>query len=379
MGSESVRLNVIAIGGRHQLLHIIPLALELSRRNMIDCRIFVADDDERNIVLQLASRLAIDAPDISVMSLGPVGSKLPKKIARLWKWRNELRSADALLSAERTSTILKRLPGRCPPFLHILHGAGDREKGFEPRLGLFDFVFTAGEKDRQRIIEAGLQDESRVAAIGGIKIAVTRALPPPPKLFANELPIVLYNPHFSRELGTFHQVAEPMIRQFGGTDRYNLVIAPHVRLKSTMTPSEVADWNSRSGENILVDLGSDRSNDMTYTRSADVYIGDVSSQVYEFIIQPRPCVFVDANDTDWRDDPNYRMWQFGEVLSPDADFVAAADDAIAQFSRFYDLQAKSLRDTYAGLEQSSGNLLKSAADLAETVIVQLGSNDRLRP
>lgn len=29
---------------------------------------------------------------------------------------------------------------------------------------------------------------------------------------------------------------------------------------------------------------------MTYTPAADIYLGDVSSQSYEFLLDPRPCL-----------------------------------------------------------------------------------------
>ena len=51
---------------------------------------------------------------------------------------------------------------------------------------------------------------------------------------------------------------------------------------------------------VIVDLDSHRLNDMTYTNAADIYLGDVSSQVYEFSTQPRPCVFINAHGVAWQ-------------------------------------------------------------------------------
>src|SRR3546814_2965461 len=47
-----------------------------------------------------------------------------------------------------------------------------------------------------------------------------------------------------------------------------------------------------------IDLGSERSIDMSYTGSADLYLGDVSSQVAEYLYRPRPCVFLNAQGVD---------------------------------------------------------------------------------
>src|SRR3546814_20598171 len=63
--------------------------------------------------------------------------------------------------------------------------------------------------------------------------------------------------------------------------------------------------------------------DGSYTAAADIYLGDTSSQVVEFLMQPRPCVFLDPLGVDWHDDPSYAMWAAGEVVT-DIDVLDAA-------------------------------------------------------
>ena len=63
---------------------------------------------------------------------------------------------------------------------------------------------------------------------------------------------------------------------------------------------------------VIIDLGSERSLDMTYSRAADIYAGDVSSQVYEFLDRPKPCVFLNAHGIEWRDNPNFPNWDLGD-------------------------------------------------------------------
>ena len=65
--------------------------------------------------------------------------------------------------------------------------------------------------------------------------------------------------------------------------------------------------------------------DGSYTGVADVYLGDTSSQVIEFLMRPRPCVFLNAGGAAWEGDPNYAMWACGEVVDDVADVVAAVD------------------------------------------------------
>ena len=65
---------------------------------------------------------------------------------------------------------------------------------------------------------------------------------------------------------------------------------------------------------ILIDTGSERCVDMTYTSAADIYVGDVSSQVCEFLETPRPCVFLNAHQIDWQNNPDFAHWHFGDVV-----------------------------------------------------------------
>ena len=74
-------------------------------------------------------------------------------------------------------------------------------------------------------------------------------------------------------------------------------------------------------ENIIVDYGSDYCLDGAYNFASDVYIGDVSSMVTEFIIyKPRPCLFINAHDIDWVGNEDYHFWKMGDVVNDANDF-----------------------------------------------------------
>lgn len=66
--------------------------------------------------------------------------------------------------------------------------------------------------------------------------------------------------------------------------------------------------------NIHIDLGSTASTDMAYTLGADIYLGDESSQVYEFLIEPRSCIFLNAHHVQWKNNPYYYHWNLGQVV-----------------------------------------------------------------
>lgn len=79
---------------------------------------------------------------------------------------------------------------------------------------------------------------------------------------------------------------------------------------------------------------------MSYTRAADNYLGDVSSQVYEYASRPGPAVFINTTDTNRRDDPHFAMWRMGAVVPPEvAAITAALDEAADCYPAFADAQA----------------------------------------
>ncbi|MFA7585553.1 MAG: glycosyl transferase [Novosphingobium sp.] len=303
------------------------------------------------------------------------------KMTRLLAWATRLLNCDAILCAERTSTILKRLPGACPKLIHIPHGAGDRAAGFESRFRLFDMVLVAGTKDRNRLIAEGVTTADTCAVAGPIKVAsLIDAHKRRSPLFANDRPVLLYNPHFRRPLSSAEAFVRPLVDAVMQDGRYNLIIAPHIRMAKGWTRQQRADWQALAvPDRVLVDLGSSRSVDMTYTLGADLYIGDVSSQVYEFLVHPRPCLFVNAHNADWVGNEDYAMWQFGEVVTPDCDIPAAIDGALRGHDLFRPVQTARARAALDGLDWDETGMpvftgqhpIKRAADLIESCMGQL--------
>lgn len=350
------RLHVPAIGGSHHFAHFLPVAFELARRGSVEVSLFVATAEDRDRVIGLAQDLGMQAPETIVMNLPRfLASILPRtfwKIARLLLWAKYLRDCEAILCAERTSTILKKVPGRCPKLIHIPHGAGDRAVGFEPRFRQFDAVLVAGPKDRDRLISAGMVSPGACAIAGPIKVAaIIKAYKNRPSLFVNDRPVILYNPHFSHKLSSGESFVHPLVDAVRRDGRYNLVIAPHIRMATNWPTQRRKDWEALSiPDRIIVDLGSSRSVDMTYTLSSDLYIGDVSSQVYEFLVRPRPCLFVNAHKALWDGNEDYAMWRFGEVVSPDCDISAAIDRAIRQHEIYRSIQITRTNAALDGLE-----------------------------
>ena len=91
-------------------------------------------------------------------------------------------------------------------------------------------------------------------------------------------------------------------------------------------------------DNILVDMGSNQCLDGTYTSIADIYIGDISSMVTEWVLQkPRPCIFINAHNVNWKNNENYYMWKFGKVVNELKEFKEAVTESIS-FNQYNEIQ-----------------------------------------
>ncbi len=72
---------------------------------------------------------------------------------------------------------------------------------------------------------------------------------------------------------------------------------------------------------------------MTYINDADIYLGDVSSQAFEFIINPRPCIFLNPEKIKYKKDVAYRFWKSGKVISKIEKLPAALKKATQRFKK----------------------------------------------
>ena len=118
-------------------------------------------------------------------------------------------------------------------------------------------------------------------------------------------------------------------------------------------------------DNILIDKGSAASTDMTYMMAADIYLGDVSSQVYEFLIEPRPCVFLSPREVDWKDDRSYENWQLGQVVDDvDTGLREALDRAHDVQPSYAARQVEAFRKTFR-IEADSTAANRGAEAIAE--------------
>ena len=265
---------------------------------------------------------------------------------------------DAVFTVEDTAFRLFESYKRAdrPWMIYMPHGAGDGIVGFSGRAKQFDLVLLPGPKSVERMLKLGYVRPDNYRAVGLVKLETADLLSDSHgAFFAVERPTVLYNAHKTPNLRSWDKFIEPMLAGFAASDDYNLIVAPHVKFFRRRSRRLRAKWEARSSANVIIDTGSDYSVDMSYTRAADIYVGDISSQVYEFLVEPRPCVFLNAHKIAWEDNPSYAHWFLGDVITEPEQLMPAIRAAKARHPIYLERQVAmataSLGDRSPGLSE----------------------------
>lgn len=320
----------------HQVAHSLPIALSLAD-GVENAEVVLATTSPRlsDEVRRIAGPSVGTSVELVELDLQRPSSKLLNALAgrvlparKLLIYRDNLdffRSFDLLVVTEKTSLILKsRYKLEKLRMVHTRHGAGDRAIGFNKASGQFDHVLVAGPKIKRRLIDDAGVPEERISVVGYPKFDLAKSERWQPTFPNPVRPTVIYNPHVSPHLSSWFDMGLDVLDWFADHPEYNLIFAPHIMLFErsvvvTIDKLRVARMRSfperiREAPNIHIDLGSRLSTNMAYMNSADIYLGDVSSQVYEFLIRPRPCVFLNPRGIAWQDDPNFASWAAGPVI-----------------------------------------------------------------
>ena len=284
------------------------------------------------------------------------------RILRLY-WHNAiLRKSAAIVSTERTCLTLKRHWAKfrrrdhCPAFVCVPHGSGDRNVSVHPAFRDFDLLMVSGQKVVDQMVEAGASTAERCRIIGYAKFDILRGRTPE-AFFDNDKPTFLYNPHFDPHMSSWYDHGADLLQFFyENPDRYNLIFAPHVMLfyKKVHISPEYRVTRKRpdidpkyyDAPNIRIDVDSPRLFDMSYTLSADAYIGDVSSQVYEFLYRPRACFFIDTHSmTAPGAPPEYDFWNNGPVVRTAKQLIPLLPDHVTIAAQYRDAQEQRMAYT----------------------------------
>jgi hypothetical protein len=286
---------------------------------------------------------------------------LPPKLPMLARLAPRLGRVPVAVCAEQTSLWLPRVLPMLPTrFVKTSHGVGSMSARDDRRRRAAWRTLVPSERERQTYLVRGMPPE-RIVATGYVKAGFRQRSYARPD-FAEARPVLLYNPHWQQHRSSWWRWGEQVVRQVLAEGKWNLIFAPHQRLVER-TPEVRALCDELQGRgDVHCDFESFAAVDGSYTAVADAYLGDTSSQVLEFLVRPRPCVFLNAQQAAWADDPSYAMWVAGEVVDSLDALLPALARASAEHPRFAAAQATlaegSLGDTSgAAPARAAGEIL----------------------
>ncbi len=307
LAARGVRVDILTYEGGHRYLKTMLNKLGGEKLNIVQLSTFFY----RKILEKLRDR------------------QQPSAFYIYRKHLHKLLTYDALVFTDHTAGIIYQARGKAakPKLVFIDHGAGDGAYGYKESHNLFDLVLVAGMKKATRLVRDIPDHHFKLKVAGYAKFDLLNNEKEDIRLFEEGNPVVLYCPHFSRQLSSWYSMGRDILNFFRNHPEYNLIFAPHFNLfnKKGFEKRAAVDRKYYDAPNIHVDLGSIRSVNMTYARYADIYLGDVSSQVYEFMYLTRPLIFINHQNIFWQKDDNYLMWQAGKVVTN----VAGLEEALA--------------------------------------------------
>ena len=360
------------IAQTHQIPHSLPIAAELAmQRPGWTVHMVCSSDAQERVVRRLLALYPQARVQVDRFRIGPltrlhqrlVRAGIPEKTLTLIGNRSYFRDFDAVVVPERTSLVLRRLHLPALKLIWTNHGAPGRAVTYAADLVEFDFVLLAGEQQATRMRQQGTLREGRYHTGTYAKFdLVARLDARRQRLFANDRPTVLYNPHFESRLSSWPRDGLKVLDHFAASRDWNLVFAPHIRLFDRHDAEALRQLEKyRSIPHMLIDTGSDASIDMTYTQGADIYLGDVSSQVCEFMVRPRPCVFINSHGAAWQNNPDYLFWELGPVIDDVGALEHSLATAVATHQQWVERQRAYFRATFDAEPDAIGHSAAAGA------------------
>lgn len=339
---ERKKIGFIFIDGIHHIYHFITVAIELAKNNDVSILTFPS---KHLFLKKELHRLDGDNVKIEMLSTNfftNITETLTKKKiprASVWMIKNReyiAKNFDAVIFSDfiHHKFVTYNNGGVLPNTFKLNHGIPGRAYAFKEDLKDFEFQFLLGSFHKEQMAKKKLLSENyeiigypKLDAINKEKI----------KFFKNKKTTVLYSPHFDEEFSSWYKKGKEILEFFYNKKDYNLIFAPHVQLfnkRKGVSQKEISDKFYKC-DHIHIDLGSQNSVDMTYTKMADVYLGDVSSQIYEFIIEPRPCIFLNLHQYKWKENLDFRFWKCGDVIDNLEDLNKTLQTQSQEFENHY--------------------------------------------
>lgn len=311
--------------GLHQLYHTAMTAMELGQfddKYEVQClscnkeHTRVLEEIKKNYPLSNTQIISLPPP-FRYKYLNFKKKTYPSVNAMVKGAKKIINTADLVVTTSHgTPRMLKKFGITKPKIIYQYHGCGDRKYGFDPNFKRFDYMLLPGLYHQNRLLDEKIIKKEKTKIVGWPKLDFPiDIMKTKQDLFKNNKPIILYTPHWEPKLSSY-KWAELILEYFKKNEKYNFIFAPHLLIKHWRVRFGYnINFNHYASDNIIIDFQSDYSTNGTYLAVSDLYMGDVSSMIYEFIaFRRRPALFLNAHNIDWKNDVNYRFWNYGDVV-----------------------------------------------------------------
>ncbi|USI73064.1 hypothetical protein [Sphingomonas morindae] len=288
---------------------------------------------------------------------------LPAKLPVLARLAPRLLAADLVVCAEQTSLWLPRLlPFFRRRFIKTAHGAGSMSARDDARRRAAHVQLLPSAREKDTYLARGFA-EDRLIVTGYAKSAF-RGLARPSRLFADDRPVLVYAPHWQRHRSSWWAWGRAIVAALVAQGAWNVILAPHQRLIEKDPGLRAVLAEAARAPHVHADVDGFAMVDGSYMGAADLYLGDTSSQVLEFLVRPRPCVFLNPDRLDWRATDDHGFWACGEVI----DRLDALPDALARAAALHPRYETAQRACVAA---SLGVTGPAAAEAAAQALIAL--------
>ncbi len=326
--------------------HLYPVVEALAKHSGIDIDLWVSTSVHEKLLADWSAGLGPAyirirrAPAFRKLSGYEDGRNppLPPKWRILAGMVPRLVGTPVVVSVEQTSLWIPALaPFLGTRFINIMHGSGTMNSRDDFRRRKAWRMPVPSESEQREFLQRGYA-ASYVPVVGSVK-ATFRNSTRRQLQFPQPRPIVMYNPHWQRHRSSWWDWGRGIVQRLVEQDRYNVILAPHQRLVEGDPELARILGQAAQHPHVHSDIDSFAMVDGSYPAAADIYLGDTSSQVIEFMARPRPCVFLDNKGVaEWQQRPAYEMWQAGEVVTTLDEALPALHRARARHAEFTSAQ-----------------------------------------
>ena len=168
-------------------------------------------------------------------------------------------------------------------------------------------------------------------------------------MFKNNLPIILYNPHWNKKLSSLYKDGENIVNKLISTNRYNVIFSPHpfINYHNKLLKYKFKFLKSK---NLVIDWSSIHKINFDYMKISDIYLGDGGSSAYEWLYFNKPMIFYNSHNIEWKNDPYYEFWKMGYVVDNANDLILSLDKVLNRSDPFIKIRTEVRNHTFGKID-----------------------------